>query len=159
MNEDGKQIDQCLGLLLLVGDAMQTFLPYRDFQKSASVIDNKRLWKQVLEADGIIQIIVGRRKGYKNHPAVKMWEGYCDALICYRNECVREWLKRRLHYGERQFEFDTPYNTRLSKDPPWFGDERLHSSHRAALLKKNIEWYSRFGWKEEPVINYYWPVR
>ena len=113
----------------------------------------------MLEADGIIQILAGARKGYRNHPAVKMWEGYSDALLCYRNACVGEWLKRRLHYGELQFLFATPYDTTQSSGPSWLGDERFHSSHRAALLMKYPEWYSQFGWKEKPEINYFWPTK
>jgi len=49
--------------------------------------------------------------------------------------------------------------------PVGFGDERLHSSHRAALLYKNPEWYGRFGWSEHPAVPdskgrlpYYWPT-
>jgi hypothetical protein len=33
--------------------------------------------------------------------------------------------------------------------PPWFGDERLHSSHRAALLFKNPGWYGKLEWVEK----------
>lgn len=135
---------------------MNTFLPLPDFKQSVQCIDNKRLWKQVLESDGIIKIIVGYNKGYRNHPIVKMWEGYTDALVCYRNECVREWLKRRLFFGDTMYTFDTIETPKQSSKPPWLGDERLHSSHRAALLKKNYEWYSQFGWKETPEINYWW---
>ena len=25
------------------------------------------------------------------------------------------------------------------------------------LLAKNYEWYKKFGWREEPKIEYYWP--
>lgn len=41
--------------------------------------------------------------------------------------------------------------------PPWLGDERVHSSHRANLLRKKYAHYSQFGWKETPVKGYYWP--
>jgi len=37
------------------------------------------------------------------------------------------------------------------------GEEKLHSSHRAALLLKDQEWYGQFGWTEEPGMEYWWP--
>ena len=135
---------------------MQTFLPYSDFTKSAECLDNKRLWKQVLEADGILKLMWGYNKGYRNHPITKMWDGYSDALVYYRNECVREWLKRRLFFGDTMYIFDTTPTPKQSSKPLWLGNERLHSSHRAALLKKDFGWYSQFGWTEEPKIEYWW---
>jgi hypothetical protein len=60
---------------------------------------------------------------------------------------------------------EKPYMNVKGPLPPWFGNERLHSSHRAALLYKNPEWYGRFGWKEKPAVPdakgrlpYYWPI-
>ena len=41
--------------------------------------------------------------------------------------------------------------------PSWLGDERLHASHRAALLAKSPEWYGQWGWTEEAKIEYWWP--
>jgi hypothetical protein len=48
--------------------------------------------------------------------------------------------------------------------PNWFGDDKLHSSHRRALLYKNFDWYKQFDWKELPDVpnekgklNYFWP--
>ncbi len=32
------------------------------------------------------------------------------------------------------------------------------SNHRAALLYKDPEYYSQFGWTEEPALEYHWPV-
>ena len=34
---------------------MQTFLPYENFLESAKVLDKKRCWKQVVEANQIIE--------------------------------------------------------------------------------------------------------
>ena len=47
----------------------------------------------------------------------------------------------------------------MIKYPSWLGDDKLHSSHRAALLYKDFEHYSQCNWLEEPIINYYWPTR
>jgi hypothetical protein len=43
--------------------------------------------------------------------------------------------------------------------PVWWSNEDFYSSHRSALLYKNYGWYSQFGWKEEPKLDYIWPVK
>jgi len=43
--------------------------------------------------------------------------------------------------------------------PAWLGDERVHASHRAALVGKDAAHYaSRFG-NIDPDLPYFWPVR
>jgi hypothetical protein len=43
--------------------------------------------------------------------------------------------------------------------PPWLGDERLHRSHRSALVRKDPRHYrDRFDDVEDDVA-YFWPVR
>lgn len=132
---------------------MQTFLPYSDFIESAKVLDRQRLGKQRVECWQIYHTICGKSEGWKNHPAVKMWAGYEDALSLYMEAVINEWVSRgyvnNLPIPERKSE----------KMPSWLGDERLHRSHRSALLHKKFDHYSGFGWKEKPEMNYYWPVR
>lgn len=139
---------------------MNTFLPQADFWYSAACLDRLRLGKQRVEILQILNALSGKSKGWINHPAVRMWKGYEGYLAYYGEAICNQWIKR----GYK----DTLYPKMIQyieyfKDtyvcPPWLGDERFHSSHRAALLKKNYQWYSQFGWKEEPEINYYWPVK
>lgn len=122
---------------------MQTFLPYPSFVDSAMALDSKRLWKQVLEADGILRTLRGLNDGWKNHPATLMWKGYDEALERYITAMVEEWLERRLlvppsihdHYsptGVGGFYPQCPV-------PTWLGDEAFHASHRAVLLGKAQE--------------------
>jgi hypothetical protein len=132
---------------------MQTFLPYVDFYRSSIVLDNKRLGKQRLEAFQILNAIRNPNNGWRKHPAIKMWIGFEDALIIYMNIMVAEWTRRGFKNTMKIF----PFNTNCSF-PLWLRDERLHSSHRAALLFKNPTHYSRFRWAEEPGIKYFWPV-
>jgi len=74
---------------------MQTFLPYPSFTLSAICLDNKRLNKQILECDQILNALApGSTSGWRNHPAVKMWRGYEPALIQYQNACMYEWKRR-----------------------------------------------------------------
>jgi hypothetical protein len=88
-----------------------------------------------------------------------MWQGYQSALASYSLELLRELTRRGRHYPHH-YEFFEQF---IADDtmPPWLGDERLHSSHRAALLWKDPVHYEQFGWTEEmscPPHPYFWPV-
>lgn len=137
---------------------MQTFLPYSSFSKSANHLDPKRLGKQRVEAYQILNIISGKStsNAWQNHPAVKMWRGYEDSLTHYMNCMIEEWIKRGYHNTMKVLEIKVSHKDIV--DPPFIGTEDFHSSHRAALLFKDFEFYSQFGWKEKPGINYIWPV-
>lgn len=142
---------------------MQVFLPYPSLQASVCCLDPKRLGNQVYrEAMTLI------RGGWRHHLASKMWAPYRDALAAYIFYGVRELDRRGYTYFDRPWyaeamEIIQTRNTDLVL-PPWLGDERIHSTHRAALLYKNEEYYSRYGWTEEPMgpdatgrFPYYWP--
>tara|TARA_B100000287_G_scaffold260375_1_gene244942 strand:+ start:112 stop:573 length:462 start_codon:yes stop_codon:yes gene_type:complete len=132
---------------------MQTFLPYKDFQKSLEVLDYRRLGKQRVEAMQILNVLLGRTntKGWINHPITRMWDGYEPALQLYHNMCIEEWIRQG-------------YNNNMLLEniteeivyPHWLGNEKFHSSHRANLLRKDYEYYSQFGWKENSELPYVW---
>jgi hypothetical protein len=132
---------------------MQTFLPYPDFERCAATLDFRRLGKQRVEAKQILNALAGQN-GWSHHPAVKMWIGYEPALHVYKDCMIREWIKRG-------YKNNMPLTSEMFigvELPPWLGDERVHSSHRARLLHKDPEWYGQFGWTEEPVAQgYFWP--
>jgi hypothetical protein len=135
---------------------MQTFLPYSSFSETARCLDNKRLGKQRVEAFTIIEILEGRTKtkAWLHHPCLLMWRGYENNLKYYYNDILREWINRG--FNNHMLFFNVKIGWR---NPEWLYDEKIYSSHRAALLTKNYGWYKQFGWKEEPKIDYYWPVR
>lgn len=127
-------------------------MPYPDFGMCAAVLDYRRLGKQRVEALQIGNAIRGESRGWRSHPCVRMWEGYLPALLAYQNAMVLEWGRR----GYRNVKMGLIPVDGVEL-PPWMGDERVHSSHRAALLLKDPEWYGQFGWKESPGYDYFWP--
>lgn len=134
---------------------MQTFLPYPDFDESARCLDQRRLGKQRVEALQIHSSLTIRNYGgWRNHPATLMWEGYEDALKLYHDVMIIEWIERGF---KNNMSFLRP-SSAPAEMPPWLGDDRLHSSHRAALLHKEFEHYADFGWDEEPRMDYFWPT-
>lgn len=133
---------------------MQTFLPYRSFERSLKVLDSKRLGKQRLEAMQLVRSIENPTgKGWMNHPARLQWIGYLDALKLYFNISVDEWVSRG--YNNTMSKYDIPVEIEY---PWWLGKRRFHSSHRSRLLAKDYEFYSKYGWKDDPTAGYWWPV-
>lgn len=132
---------------------MQTFLPYPDFEKSAEVLDYKRLGKQRSEALIAIRAIE-EGSGWSNHPVAKMWTGYTKALRLYHDVVIEEWMDRGYENNMKLFEVEGPVEF-----PPWLGDERLHRSHRSNLLRKDTEFYSQYDWDVPPDLDYFWPTR
>jgi hypothetical protein len=138
---------------------MQIFLPYPDMRKSLQALDNKRLGKQRVETYQIISAITRRPKldgtpykGWLNHPCTVMWKEYVPALKLYMNYSIAEWIARGFK--------NTMETEQLIEDqvvlPKWFGNETFHSSHRANLLKKDPEFYSKYQWSENPNDPYVW---
>ncbi|MDF1535558.1 MAG: MSMEG_6728 family protein [bacterium] len=131
---------------------MQTFLPYPDFGKTAQVLDNRRLGRQRVEAYQILRTLSGLSKGWRNHPAVRMWRGYEMALSAYMNAMIDEWERR----GYRNTMFRVALPVAWEK-PPWLGDEALHRAYRSNLLRKDPDHFGRF-WPGEPDdLEYVWP--
>lgn len=137
---------------------MQTFLPYKEFYVTARCLDRQRLGKQRIEAKQIYNALDGKSKGWVNHPAVLMWSGHEKALCLYGAMICDEWRQRG--YKDQQLEW---FLERLGFGPvvfpSWMGNDKFHASHRAALLAKQPDHYKQFEWKEEPVINYWWPTK
>ena len=132
---------------------MQTFLPYDTFEESASVLDYRRLGKQRVEGMQIINAIENPNKqGWKNHPIVIMWTPYVESLKYYTNVMIKEWIRQGYNNNMEKYEL----NFLNIKFPHWLGKEEFHSSHRANLLRKDYEYYSQFGWTENPKSPYVW---
>lgn len=139
---------------------MQTFLPYADYFESAKTLDNMRLGNQCYrECKTLLN------GGWIHHPASKMWHGYERQLCLYSMTLAVEMERRGKwkpdvaprwysYFYNKSFEYP---DTGL---PPWLGDDRVHSSHRANLLRKDPVHYGQFGWTETPtdISDYYWPV-
>lgn len=147
---------------------MQTFVPFVDIEESAAVLDNRRLNKQLLEGRQVYKILsTNQRSGaWVNHPAVKMWRNYDTGLFSYleaiKNECVYRGISTEKNWNA----IIEMHNSNWHRGdnavlPPWWGDERVHQSHRNNLYKKDPEWYHMFI-NDIPVsccdsCSYWWP--
>ncbi|MEV5887942.1 MSMEG_6728 family protein [Nonomuraea fuscirosea] len=150
---------------------MQTFLPYPDFAASAAVLDPLRLGKQRVETLQVLRALTVPGYGWRHHPVVKMWAGYEEALVRYGLEMCRHWCS--LGRADTCANTMTTEVTRLrgtpvvraqaelaaaGELPPWLGDEKLHLSHRSALLRKDPGFYRPvFGDADPDDLDYVWP--
>lgn len=160
---------------------MQTFLPYPTYADSVAVLDMRRLGKQRVETQQIFNVIrktknldvpkimvnaekptSGKRAGWVTHPAVRMWIEYPLSLLLYGVSASQEFARRG---GKDNLcpLFLKTYDLLCSqghelKHPDWIGDNRVHSSHRGNLLRKDPVWYRSYGWIEPLDMPYFWPV-
>lgn len=148
---------------------MQTFVPFTDHSKSALVLDSKRLNKQLLEGRQIYSILSSGRRtgGWVNHPAVKMWRTYDNALFEYleamKDECVARGIQVQNNWSAILDMHDKNWHRGSHVVmPPWWGDDRVHDSHRFNLYRKDPEFYGAFEHEQNKVCcdkcNYFWPT-
>jgi hypothetical protein len=151
---------------------MQTFLPYADFERSARVLDLKRLGKQRVEC---IQVLRGTTRsdyGWRHHPAVLMWRGYEEALGRYAYTCCEVWTERgfadtcaaTIGADLRDDADVTVVRSQAELGaagalPPWLGDPAFHRSHQSSLLRKDPEHYGPLFPGVPADLDYVWPVR
>jgi hypothetical protein len=150
---------------------MQTFLPYADFERSARVLDAKRLGKQRVETIQVVRALTWSGYGWANHPAALMWKGYEEALGRYGLTCCEIWTD--LGFGDTcaatiatDLRAAGVFTIRTQAEladagalPPWLGDEELHRSHRSALVRKDPEHYGPEFPDVPDDLPYVWPVR
>ena len=150
---------------------VQTFLPYADFERSARVLDAKRLGKQRVETIQVVRALTVPGYGWANHPAVLMWKGFEEALGRYGFTCCEVWTE--LGFGDTcalTIATDLREHGVLhvrSQDelaaagalPPWLGDEVVHRSHQSALVRKEPAHYRPLFPDVPDDLPYHWPVR
>ena len=153
---------------------MQTFLPYKDFTKSAQALDSKRLNKQVLEGYQILKVLSNPdpRAGWRNHPAVKMWRGHEFGLWDYVMAMVAEATSRGIKTDKNMENLQALRNTEQiywgEGLPTWFDSDMLMrkvtATHKFNLYRKDSTYYKDF-WIAEANIdnqpccegcNYFW---
>lgn len=133
---------------------MQTFLPYKQFDKSAQALDSKRLNKQILESYQILKVLSNDdpRAAWRNHPAAKMWRGHEGQLWLYTMAMVKEANKRGIK-TDKNMENLNNLKALVGDSwgyarPKWYTDpftvERLTVSHRANLYIKDSIYYMDF---------------
>jgi len=126
-------------------------------------LDKKRLNKQKVEANQILNASLGLTKGWSNHPAVLMWKGYSNALKYYFNEITNACIRRGFQNNMPLYEFTDEQLNNVEYQsvqdylqngipieastykiifPWWFQWKPLIYSHQASLLRKDKKYYN-----------------
>ena len=148
---------------------MQTFLPYADFERSARVLDPKRLGKQRVECLQVLRGLTIPTYGWRHHPAVKMWRGSEEALGRYAFTCCEVWVEQGFgdtcaaSIGAELAEHGVgSVRTQACLAsagalPQWLGDEDFHRSHQSALVRKDPDFYGPRFPGVPADLPYVWP--
>lgn len=145
---------------------MQTFIPEIVYADCAAVLDRQRLGKQRVECLQIMNILCGvqpaHRKGWRNHPAVVMWQGWEYALLHYTEAICDEWTDRgyidncmeRVRSAFYHKHCREPFV--IAGYPGWWDDMEIHVSHQSNLMRKNPDHYSPFYGHVPDDLPYVW---
>jgi hypothetical protein len=79
-----------------------------------------------------------------------MWRDYPNALIEYMNISIDVWVERGYKNTMQKQRVDNIVY------PKWLGDKKFHDSHKANLLSKDYDFYSRYNWNVDKRMPYYW---
>lgn len=143
---------------------MQVFLSESTFSGCAEVLDTKRLVKQLLEGRQIMTVLAGEQNGngWKNHPAVKMFEGYETTLYAYlvaiKNEMIKRGYKWEKNWAVIQDTYDRHFKNELQGYPFWMRDaeswNRVMITHRGRLWEKDPIHYAQYEDEGHVFMNY-----
>ena len=164
---------------------MQTFVPYgTDHWATARCLDDKRLGKQRVEGYQILRALLNETKGWKNHPAVKMWHGYEPGLVVYTLTMCAAWKERGYQdtvsdkvaalagkwFNGEICTYDPVDHTwcwpegNISEvsfifGPSWLDEKNVLQSHQSNLVHKYPQHYGSMWphWLEQPKLDYVWP--
>lgn len=138
---------------------MQTFLPYQNYSRCAEVLDNKRLGKQRVECLQILNALLDASKGWKQHPAVKMWQGHERELIDYGVVMCQAWLGRGFDDTcQGKIMSFLPETTEDSHRFPSWLDASLCLTHQSNLVRKDPAFYGPLFPGVPNNLPYLWPV-
>lgn len=126
---------------------MQVFIIGTPFE-TAEALDVRRINKQMIENQQIMDAILGNGKGWFNHPVVKSYKNHFQYLYHY-HLCLF-WYKR----GNK------PMAQKMSEQAmafkPNFHTEDYFNQMKRRLYSKNKEYYKQWASLGESVCNWYW---
>lgn len=117
---------------------MQVFVPYPSPIDVAKCLDRRRLRKQIVECDQILEAIAGESQAWKNHPVVKMYFNHPTWLWYYR-ETLESYMMGFLTLA-KQYSSQCDYYFR-----PLFLTQDLCDQHKRRLYTKAPELYPQFA--------------
>lgn len=121
--------------------------------ETAQALDPKRLNKQILECQWMIDMTEGKTKE-KNHPAYLMYKNNIEWVKLYQ-KCLsyyRDYLK---HNDGSELLMSITFSNYADKIKPSFLCEELYNNFKKRLYTKNPEYYKKFESFGKTEANYY----
>lgn len=116
--------------------------------ETAKILDKRRLNKQIIECDQILNVLYGKSTSWKNHPAI----------LQYKNDI--EWIKRytmclmSYREGDMQNAIKYSYHANLYI-PKWHSNE-YYVQMKRRLYTKDPNYYKDFEKFGTSDVNWYW---
>ena len=125
---------------------MQIFLPYKDIFETAKCLDKRRLNKQIIECQQILDAI-DRAKAWRNHPIVKMYKEYYYFILKYK-----EVLQM---YKEKSFDVAKMISLEANGQLPHFITDDYCDQMKRRLYAKDPIHYKQFEKYGTSDVNWY----
>lgn len=126
---------------------MQIFIVGSIFE-TCQALDKRRLWKQILEARQIIDILLGKTQAWKNHPVAKMYKDDLEWLLLYL-AVFEEYWKGDLEAAE------IISNGAEEIKPIFLYDDSYLENMKKRLFTKDSSFYSQWASLGESYVNMY----
>ena len=126
---------------------MQIFIVGSIFE-TCQALDKRRLWKQILEARQIIDILLGKTQAWKNHPVAKMYKDDLEWLLLYL-AVFEEYWKGDLEAAE------IISNGAEEIKPKFLHDNSYLENMKKRLFTKDNSFYSQWAGLGESYVNMY----
>ena len=139
---------------------MQVFVPFQSPFAVAMCLDTRRLNKQIIECQQILNAIDGKTTAWSNHPAVKMYRRYREWLYNYAL-CLQEYRNYEKYHTDVFSRIvsrnnSIKYSWRANKIRPPFLVKEFCNQHRRRLYTKSPDFYAQFAKYGESEENWYY---
>lgn len=125
---------------------MQVFIIGTPFYTAVS-LDKKRLHKQIVECNQILDTLNGRTNAWKNHPCVLQYKEHQEWLKCYAL-CLT-------HFKNGDIEFARLVSDQAKAVRPEFHTLGYFLQMKRRLYTKDPVFYERWGYLGESEVNWY----
>ena len=122
--------------VFIIGTAIET----------AMVLDKKRLNKQIVECQQILDALNGK-SAWSNHPCVLQYKEHVQWLYEYK-QCLEQFAMGRVHTPQKYSEFADKIR------PPFHTQEYLDQMKRR-LYQKDNNYYKQWAHLGESQVNWY----
>lgn len=124
---------------------MQVLVPYPDIKQSVQCMDDKTLLIQMNSALRLVE------QHYPKSQVSVFWWNHSYFACDFGLRVILELQDRNKGFSEA---FDRIHEVQLrcqdTGPPIWWGDMKIHNSHKSLLLYSNFTYYKEYHWKVQP---------